>query len=169
MRYLRFPIARRPYRPRGGKSVTVSGVVTSAEDKQPLVGVNVISGPASGVTSTADGAYSIQVAPGTKLTFQYIGYKPVEYVVPQGKTSVTYNLEMQSDAQALDDVVVIAYGVRKKGSITGSVSTVKAEKFADTPTAAFDQALQGQAPGLSVISSSGEPSKAAVFQIRGKI
>ena len=64
-------------------------------------------------------------------------------------------------------MVVIAYGVRKKGSITGSVSTVKAEKFADTPTAAFDQALQGQAPGLSVISSSGEPSKAAVFQIRG--
>ena len=126
-----------------------------------------ISGPSSGVTTLADGKYSIQVAPGTKLTFQYIGYKPVEYLVPQGKTSVTYNLEMQSDAQTLDDVVVIAYGVRKKGSITGSVSTVKAEKFADTPTAAFDQALQGQAPGLSVISNSGEPSKAAVFQIRG--
>lgn len=151
----------------GGKSVTVSGVVTSAEDKQPLIGVSVISGPSSGVTTLADGKYSIQVAPGTKLTFQYIGYKPVEYLVPQGKTSVTYNLEMQSDAQTLDDVVVIAYGVRKKGSITGSVSTVKAEKFADTPTAAFDQALQGQAPGLSVISNSGEPSKAAVFQIRG--
>lgn len=151
----------------GGKSVTVSGVVTSAEDKQPLIGVSVISGPSSGVTTLADGKFSIQVAPGTKLTFQYIGYKPVEYLVPQGRSSVTYNLEMQSEAQALDDVVVIAYGVRKKGSITGSVSTVKAEKFADTPTAAFDQALQGQAPGLSVISNSGEPSKAAVFQIRG--
>ena len=88
-----------------------------------------ISGSASGVSTLADGSYSIQVAPGTKLTFQYIGYKAVEYTVPDSQPQVTYNLEMQSDTQALEDVVVIAYGVRKKGTIAGSVSTVKAEKI----------------------------------------
>lgn len=98
---------------RGGETVTVSGVVTSAEDKQPLIGVNVISGSATGVSTLADGSYSIEVAPGTTLIFQYIGYKPVEYIVPEGQTHVTFNLEMQSDSQALEDVVVIAYGVRK--------------------------------------------------------
>lgn len=122
----------------GGGLVTVSGIVTSAEDKQPLIGVNVISGATSGVSTLADGSYSIEVAPGTKLLFQYIGYKAVEYTVPDGASKVTYNLEMQSDTQALEDVVVIAYGVRKKGTIAGSVSTVKAEKIESTPTAAFD-------------------------------
>ena len=110
----------------GGGLVTVSGIVTSAEDKQPLIGVNVISGATSGVSTLADGSYTIEVAPGTKLLFQYIGYKAVEYTVPEGTSKVTYNLEMQSDTQALEDVVVIAYGVRKKGTIAGSVSTVKA-------------------------------------------
>ena len=152
---------------RGGETVTVSGVVTSAEDKQPLIGVNVISGSATGVSTLADGSYSIEVAPGTTLIFQYIGYKPVEYVVPEGQTHVTFNLEMQSDSQALEDVVVIAYGVRKKGTIAGSVSTVKAEKIESTPTAAFDQALQGQVPGLTILSNSGEPSEATIMTIRG--
>ena len=102
-----------------------------------------ISGATSGVSTLADGTYRITVSAGTTLTFQYIGYKAVEYTVPDGRTQVTCNLEMQSDTQALEDVVVIAYGVRKKGTIAGSVSTVKAEKIETTPTAAFDQALQG--------------------------
>lgn len=151
----------------GGGSVTVSGIVTSADDKQPLIGVNVISGAASGVSTLVDGTYTITVAAGTQLTFQYIGYKSVVYTVPAGHSEIIYNLVMESDAQALDDVVVIAYGVRKKGTIAGSVSTVKADKLEKTPTAAFDQALQGQVPGLSVLSNSGEPSKAASMTIRG--
>ena len=67
----------------------------------------------------------------------------------------------------VEEVVVIAYGVRKKGTVAGSVSTIKAEKIENTPTAAFDQALQGQVPGLTVLSNTGEPSAAAVMTIRG--
>ena len=67
----------------------------------------------------------------------------------------------------IEEVVVVAYGTRKKGTIAGSVSTVKAEKLEAVPAAGFDQALQGQSPGLMVLSNSGEPSKAATFQIRG--
>ena len=142
----------------GGGNVTVRGIVTSADDKQPLIGVNVISGATSGVSTLADGSYSISVAAGSTLTFQYIGYKPATFTVPGGSASLTYNVSLESEAQALDDVVVIAYGVRKKGTIAGSVSTVKAEKVENTPTAAFDQAIQGQVPGLTVLSNSGEPS-----------
>ena len=151
----------------GGGNVTVSGIVTSADDKQPLIGVNVISGAASGVSTLADGSYSISVAAGTTLTFQYIGYKPATFTVPGGSASLTYDVSLESEAQALDDVVVIAYGVRKKGTIAGSVSTVKAEKVENTPTAAFDQAIQGQVPGLTVLSNSGEPSTSATMMIRG--
>ncbi len=67
-----------------GKSITVSGTVTSAEDKAPLVGVHVLSGNASGVSTLADGTYSIAVAPGTILSYHYIGYKVVEFTVPDG-------------------------------------------------------------------------------------
>ena len=151
----------------GGGNVTVSGIVTSADDKQPLIGVNVISGATSGVSTLADGSYSISVAAGSTLTFQYIGYKPATFTVPGGSASLTYNVSLESEAQALDDVVVIAYGVRKKGTIAGSVSTVKAEKVENTPTAAFDQAIQGQVPGLTVLSNSGEPSTSATMMIRG--
>ncbi len=151
----------------GGGKVTVRGVITSAEDKQPLIGASVIAGPTNGVTTLADGSYTIEVAAGTVLKIQYIGYKNVERVVPDGTMSVRFDFALESDAQRLDDVVVIAYGVRKKGTIAGSVSTVKAEKVENTPTAAFDQALQGQVPGLTVLSNSGEPSAAAAMTIRG--
>ncbi len=114
-----------------------------------------------------DGSYSITVAAGTQLTFQYIGYKSVEFTVPAGTPTLTYNVALDSDSQKLDDVVVIAYGVRKKGTIAGSVSSVKTEKLESAPTAAFDQALQGQVPGLSVMSVSGEPSESTVMKIRG--
>jgi TonB-linked SusC/RagA family outer membrane protein len=87
-------------------------------------------------------------------------------IVPAGDTFV-HNVVMQPESMKLDDVVVIAYGVRKKGTVAGSVSTVKSEKLENTPTAAFDQALQGQVAGLTVLSNTGEPSASASMTIRG--
>ena len=78
-----------------------------------------ISGATSGVSTLADGTYRITVSAGTTLTFQYIGYKPFEFTVPAGRSSVTCDVALQGDSQTLDDVVVIAYGVRKKGTIAG--------------------------------------------------
>ena len=147
--------------------VTVKGVVTSAEDSTPLIGVSIVSGPTSGVTTSIDGTYSITVVEGTTLLYQYIGYRTVEWVVPTGTKEVEHNVAMEEDSHTLDEVVVVAYGTRKKGTIAGSVSTVKSEKLESVPAAGFDQALQGQSPGLMVLSNSGEPSKAATFQIRG--
>ena len=147
--------------------VTVSGVVTSAEDGQPLIGVVVMSSAGGGVSTSEDGSYTCTVPAGAILSFHAISYQTVEYIVPSGSAAVTYDVAMESDSQMLEETVVVAYGVRKKGTITGSVSSVKSEKIESTPTAAFDQALQGQVPGLTVLSSTGEPSASATMLIRG--
>ena len=147
--------------------ITVSGVVTSAEDSMPMIGVTVIAGPGVGVNTDIDGFYSITVAPGTRLVYSSIGFNEVEFVVPEGISEVKHDVVLETESMRLDDVVVIAYGVRKKGTITGSVATIKSETIESTPTAAFDQALQGQVPGLMVLANSGEPSASATMTIRG--
>ena len=148
--------------------VTVSGTVVSAEDNQPLLGVAVVElETMRGETTMTDGTYAIEATAGNTLSFSFLGYEEVTWQVPSGESRVTFDLVMKTETEAIDDVVVIAYGVRKKGTITGSVSSVKMDKIEKTPTAAFDQALQGQVPGLSVMSNTGEPSAAAVMTIRG--
>ena len=148
----------------GGYRVT--GRILSAEDNQPLIGVSVLEkGTSNGVITDIDGNYSITVtkSPAT-LQFSYIGMKTIE---KQVTASTRLDLKMESDAQQVDEVVVVAYGVRKKGTITGSMAVVKADQLENVPAPSFDQALQGKTPGLQVISSSGEPSASADFQIRG--
>ena len=145
--------------------VTVTGRIT-AEGEGALIGANVISGPTSGVSTDIEGRYQITVDEGTTLTYSYLGYQNQEWVVPTGVTKASHDVVLTSD-EVIDEVVVVAYGTRKKGTIAGSVATVKSEKLESVPAAGFDQALQGQSPGLMVLSNSGEPSKAATFQIRG--
>lgn len=146
--------------------VSVSGVVTSADDGLPMMGVAVMAGPSDGVVTSLDGEYMIEVSPGTLLTFTSIGFQDETVTVP-AQDAFVYNVSMKAESMTIDDVVVIAYGVRKKGTVAGSVSTVKSEKLENTPAAAFDQALQGQVAGLTVLSSTGEPSSSATMTIRG--
>ena len=148
----------------GGYQVT--GHIISAEDNQPMIGVSVLEkGTTNGVITDMNGNYSITVTKSPAiLRFSYIGMKTME---KQVSAATRIDLKMESDAQMVEEVVVVAYGTRKKGTIAGAVSTVKAEKMENVPAAGFDQSLQGQTPGLTVISNSGEPSKAAVFQLRG--
>lgn len=145
----------------------IKGTVVSETDKEPLIGVSIQQkGTTNGVVTDIDGNYELQVKGGSAtLVFSYIGMRSQEHVVTD-KTGVL-NVTLEDDSHMVDEVVVVAYGVRKKGTIAGSVSTVKADKLENVPTAGFDQALQGQTPGLSVISSSGEPSETAQFKIRG--
>ena len=146
----------------------VSGTVVAKEDGEPLIGVAIrqVDNPNNGVITDFDGNYTIEVVgKEVTLSFSYLGMKEEQHKVT-AKTK-TLNVEMLPDVQLMDEVVVVAYGTRKKGTIAGSVSTVKADKIAEIPAAGFDQALQGQSAGLMVLSNSGEPSKAATFQIRG--
>ena len=148
--------------------VRVTGIVTS-EEGEPLIGVAVIESSAtgSGVMTDIDGAYEISVQSGSELSFQAMSFETYSFTVPTGSSEVKCNVKLKSDSQLLEETVVVAYGVKKKGTITGSVSSVKSDKIESTPTAAFDQALQGQVPGLSVIATSGEPSVSAKLLIRG--
>lgn len=148
----------------GGYKVT--GRVVSAEDNEPIIGVSILEkGTTNGVITDIDGNYSITVtkSPAT-LQFSYIGMKTVEKHVT---VATRFDLKMESDALQVDEVVVVAYGVRKKGTVAGSMSVVNAAQLENVPSPSFDQALQGKTPGLQVIASSGEPSSSAEFQIRG--
>lgn len=150
------------------QSFSVKGTVVSAEDNEPMIGVTIMQeGTSNGVVTDIDGNYTIEIKGASKATlvYSYVGCVTQKHVV---KTQTnTLNITLASDSKMMDEVVVVAYGVRKKGTIAGSVSAVKSEKIENVPAASFDQALQGQSTGLQVISSSGEPSKAATFQIRG--
>ena len=146
--------------------VKVSGTITDSNG-EVIIGASVVAGPTSGTATGIDGTYSIRVAEGTTLEFNYLGMTAQQWDVPTGVEEIVHDVVLIDNNTALDEVIVVAYGTRKKGTIAGSVSTVKSEKLESVPTAGFDQALQGQSPGLMVLSSSGEPSKAATFQIRG--
>lgn len=146
----------------------VQGTVVSVEDNEPLIGVGVLQeGSSNGVATDMDGKYTIDVKGASQavLVFSYVGMETQTHVVTS--ETKTLNVVLESVAKEVDEVVVVAYGVRKKGTIAGSVSTVKSDKIENVPTAGFDQALQGMTPGMTVLSNSGEPSKPAVFQIRG--
>ena len=147
--------------------VVVSGVVVDEASGEPLIGVTIISDSMRGVTTDLSGAYTISAPEGATLTYSYMGYKEESWKIPAGAKEAIHNVRLKSESEVIDDVVVIAYAVRKKGTVAGSVATVKSDKVETTPTAAFDQALQGQVAGLSVLSNSGEPSASATMTIRG--
>lgn len=132
----------------------------------PIIGANVLEkGTTNGVITDVDGNYSIMVTKSpASLQFSYIGMKTVE---KEFTAATRFDLKMESSAEMVDEVVVVAYGVRKKGTTTGSMSVVKDKIMETVPTPSFDQALQGQASGLQVLSNSGEPGAVANFKIRG--
>ena len=150
------------------QSFKVKGRVTSSEDGEGMIALTIMQkGTPNGVVTDFDGNYEIEVKDASEavLQFSYVGYATQEHTVNQDTEIL--DVVMDPEQMAIEEVVVVAYGVRKKGTISGSVSTVKAEKLESVPAVSFDQALQGATPGMTVISNSGEPSKPAVFQIRG--
>ncbi|NNG08541.1 MAG: SusC/RagA family TonB-linked outer membrane protein, partial [Arenibacter sp.] len=145
---------------------TVTGTVTSNDG--PLPGASVIQkGTSNGAIADFDGMYELTLTDGEKtLVFSYLGYQTLE--VPVGGNT-TVDGFLQEDAQALDEAVVVGYGVQKKENLTGSVSIVGEEMFDNRPVANAQQALQGASPGLQISTSSatGEPGAAMNMSIRG--
>ena len=144
----------------------VTGVVTDADYKDPLVGVNVIVQGLSGVGTVTDfdGRFSINVPAGRSLVFSYIGYKDQVIAV---NSNTTLNVVLQSDTKLLEEMVVIGYGTMKKSDLTGAVTSIKADALQKTPASGIDQALQGRAAGVTVNANSGQPGAAATIRIRG--
>ena len=145
----------------------VSGKVTDAVTSDPLPSVTIqIKGTSSGSTTDFDGNYTITTkTESDALVFSYLGYK-TQNVSVNGKSKL--DVAMSEDASALDEIVVVGYGSRKKSDVTGSVSSVKAEELNAFPVLNAAQALQGRAAGVVVQSNNGgEPGAPISMKIRG--
>lgn len=147
------------------QEVVAEGVVVD-NTGEVLIGVQVRQVDAQrSVVTDMDGRFkfALDASAAPSLRFSYVGMedKVVRYA---GKA---LKIVMQEKSGVMDEVVVVAYGTRRKGTITGSVSTINGDAVSDAPVASFDQALQGKATGLTVLQNSGDPSAPATFFIRG--
>ena len=142
----------------------LTGVVTSAEDGEPVVGASVKAvGLNAGAVTNADGEFTINVPVGTELQITYLGMVPKTV-----KAASNMRIVLESDSHTLEGVVVTGYGsARKLGTIAGSVSSVSGDALSLRPAASVSDALQGQVAGLQVFTSSGEPSAVSSMTIRG--
>lgn len=160
-----FPASGVNAAPASQENLTVSGVVTSAADQLPLIGVSVqVKGTSNGSITDLDGNYSVSVASGQTLVFSYIGFKTQEIQITNQKT---LNVVMEEDSETLDEVVVVGYGVQKKKLVTGATVQVKGETLAKMNTNSPLQAMQGQTPGVNISSTSGQPGESMKVSIRG--
>tara|TARA_R110002012_G_scaffold60400_4_gene158153 strand:+ start:163 stop:3288 length:3126 start_codon:yes stop_codon:yes gene_type:complete len=146
------------------QSRTITGTVTSVTDGLPLPGANVIvKGTTNGVQTDFDGNYSISASNGQTLVFSYLGLKTKEVSV--GSQSVI-NVSLEEDAQALEEVIVTAYGTSTKEAFTGSASVVGAEDLAIRNVTSPIAAIEGRATGVQFTSSAGPGSSPGIV-IRG--
>ncbi len=147
------------------QSKPVTGSVLSATDNEPLIGVSVlVKGTTNGAITDIDGNFSVpNVQSGQTLVFSYIGYlsQEVKYV------GQAISVLLKEDAKALDEVVVVGYGVQKKKLVTGATVQVKGENIAKLNTTSPLQAMQGQTPGVNITSTSGQPGADMKVTIRG--
>lgn len=144
-------------------TVQVSGKVVDIQN-EPMIGVSVLEkGTTNGTITDFDGNYQISVRQGATLVFSYIGYITQEKTVSANTLDVT----MDEDMQALDEVVVIGYGVQRKSSLTGAVSSVKSEDLEARTIARPEMALQGKTAGVQVLSSTARPGASPSVRIRG--
>lgn len=147
------------------QTILVQGTVTD-DTNEPLMGATVIV-PATGVATATDidGHYSINVAADGVIVFSYIGMKPVEEKV-DGRTTI--DVMMATDVQMMDEVVVVGYGVQRRGSVTGAVSAIKGSEMIQTKNENPQNMLTGRIPGVRVWQKSSEPGTFNNnFDIRG--
>ena len=147
------------------QGVTVKGVVTSEEDGLPIVGASVlVKGTTQGTITDVDGNFMISgvKADSKTLIVSFVGMKSKEVAIKKGELKIV----MKSDAEVLDEVMVVAYGTVKKSAFTGSATVVDQDKI-KSPAVSFDKSLAGQVSGVQVMSNSGQPGSGTSFRIRG--
>ena len=141
----------------------VTGTVSDAMG--PIIGASVVEkGTGNGVVTDFDGHFALTVKPGTTLVISYVGYEKQEVKV--GAES-NLNITLREDSHSLEEVVVVGYGVQKKKLVTGATLQVKGDDVAKLNTTNPLQALQGQTPGMTIISESGQPGEGLKVNIRG--
>ncbi len=147
------------------QEVSITGIVTSRTDDMPLTGVNVvIEGTTIGTVTDLDGKYQINVPVGAQMSFSFLGF--LTETITVGEESVV-DVILSEDLTSLDEIVVIGYGTQKKKLVTGATSQVNGEALEERNATSAMQALQGQAAGVNITSSSGQPGEGMKVSIRG--
>lgn len=147
------------------QGITVSGKVISGEDNSGLPGVNiVIQGTSIGTVSDVEGNFSLEVPDeNSVLVFSSVGFNSESITV--GNQTVI-NITLSPDVTALSEIVVVGYGTQKRAEVTGAIASIGADAIQEVPITSAEQALQGRAPGVVVVSN-GTPGSSPIIRIRG--
>ena len=148
-----------------GQTIQISGTVTSSEDNLPMPGVSVsVKGTTLGVITNGAGKYLITANPNQTLVFSFVGMKGQEIEIA-GKTTI--DVVFVSDVMNLDEVVVVGYGTATKQSFVGTATTIDSKSLQSKSISNISQSLAGEAAGVQVINTSGQPGTSATIRIRG--
>lgn len=145
---------------------SVSGVIISAEDNQPIIGATVLEkGTGNGTLSNTEGSFTIEVAsPNAVLVFSYIGLENIE-MPTDGKT--TLSITMSTSNALLKDVIVTGYRKEIRSNVSAAIASIKSKDIEKLVVFGVDQALQGQAAGVAVTQVTGAPGDDIAVRIRG--
>lgn len=148
------------------QDVTLKGCVVDAKTGEAIIGANVlVKGTTTGIITDLDGNYELKAPAGSVLVISYIGYQSLEVEA----TTQFQRIQLGEDTQALEEVVVVGYGVQKKATVTGSVATVKGSDLKSVGNANVTNTFAGKIPGVIATNRSGEPgSDYSDIYIRGK-
>ena len=142
----------------------ITGTVSDAFG--PIAGANIVEkGTTNGTTTDMEGNFSIEVSSGAILQVSFIGYIQQDIAV-KGKSVI--KVLLKEDTQALEEVVVVGYGTKKKINLTGAVAAIEGKALTQTPIANLSNAVAGRMPGVMAVNSSGEPASGSTLSIRGK-
>ena len=170
MKQVKFKLPLRALTLAGGLLLTVSSFAQTNAIKghvkdasgEPVMGATItVNGKAVGITDM-DGNFSVDAAPGTNLTFTYLGMTPQTV-----KASKEMSITLQDDSKSLNEVVVIGYGVAKKSDLTGSVTAIKPDEMSKGITSSASDMLVGKIAGVDVQTGGGQPGSGAQIRIRG--
>lgn len=143
----------------------ITGTVTAADDGSPLIGANVtVKGTTNGVITGEKGNYSIKAEEHETLEFSYLGFETTTVTVGK-RTKI--DVSLQVNANLMDELVVVGYGVQKRSDVAGAVTSIKAEDVVKFPASNISEMLRGLSAGVQVTTTSGAPGSSSNIQIRG--
>jgi iron complex outermembrane receptor protein len=147
------------------QDIQVSGKVLDAKDGLSLPGATVqVKGTTIGTLTDIDGKYTLKVKSGSILAFSFIGYDAQEVSITNQQT---VNVSLTQSSTMLDQIVVVAYGTKKKSDLTGTITSVTAKEFQKGNIASSEQLLMGKVTGLQITSTGGAAGAGSTIRIRG--
>lgn len=147
------------------QNIQVTGTVKDAATGEPIPYASVqVKGTRTGINTAENGTFSLSAPANGTLVISFIGYKTQEVLI-QNRSSI--NIDLASDAVALDNVIVVAYGTAKKESFTGSAEVVKSDAIIKRSTSNVTKAIEGTVAGVQTTAGGGQPGSSASIRIRG--